>query len=470
MAQRFEDRERSDVQRIFDAAKNGDTTEVEMLLDQGISLDIRDSKERTLLMWAAEGARADLVEALVKRGADLDAVDADEGETALMTTSYSDHLVEVAKLLVTNGAAVQLRNDNGLTALEIAREMGATEVADFLSMYALTPGDFVEAEQSPEPDPDNDGPAAPAAMDPVPETSEIESGHPEIVSESGAGQFEERQDEELLDEDESAVAGDSLAVRGGQPDAAPKTTRARRDVVEKKTGTGLALPADILAAGEQRIIFDEWDNRQIRSINEKTRKVLDKAGREIGDHTIDTVFKGSHMAVLKPRSQEYKRFRKLWKHQELLIDPRRWREFTGGAAVRRYCLGEGIDVSSLSGSHLIELYSVKDLTMILTLAEDAITRNYTIRQLKQAIEEIREQKDDLDPGKVIIKTLDQSVPILDDPDLAELCTDKERVLQELSKAERKKTRSLLKQRKPNVDEWKSLMDTLEGILSDLEDE
>jgi len=44
------------------------------------------------------------------------------------------------------------------------------------------------------------------------------------------------------------------------------------------------------------------------------------------------------------------------------------------------------------------------------------------------------------------------------------------VLQEPSKAERKKIRSLIKQRKPSVDEWKGIIDTLEEILSDLEND
>jgi len=145
-------------------------------------------------------------------------------------------------------------------------------------------------------------------------------------------------------------------------------------------------------------------------------------------------------------------------------------ELTGGCAARRLCLAEGIDVAHFTVSHCIELYYAKDPKLILTLAEEAITNNYTFRQLKRAVEELREHRDDHDPGKEIIKTLDQPVPILEDPDLMNLCTDKDRVLEELSKAERKKIRALIKERKPHLDEWKGLMDTFEGILSDLEEE
>ena len=174
--------------------------------------------------------------------------------------------------------------------------------------------------------------------------------------------------------------------------------------------------------------------------------------------------------MLKPRSQENKRWRKLRKHPDWVIDPKRLTELAGACAVRRYCLAEGKDVSPFTISHFIEMYYVKDLKLILTLAEDARANSYTVRQLKLAAADLREHKDDHDPGKEIIRTLDQPVPIMEDPDLLALCRDKDRVLEELSKAERKKIRALIKERKPGLDEWKKLMVTFEDILSDLEDE
>jgi hypothetical protein len=59
---------------------------------------------------------------------------------------------------------------------------------------------------------------------------------------------------------------------------------------------------------------------------------------------------------------------------------------------------------------------------------------------------------------------------MEDPDLIARCTDKDRVLEELSEAEHKEIRALIKERKPGLDEWKKLMETFEVILSDLEDE
>jgi hypothetical protein len=269
-----------------------------------------------------------------------------------------------------------------------------------------------------------------------------------------------------------------MEEKGGSP-LANKPAYAGLDSIEeanmvKDAWNGLksiedsGLPEGGYGKSEERITFDQWDNQQVRRVNSKAKETLERAGLELGDHTVDSVFRGAYISVLKPRSHEYKRFRKLWKHPDLLIDPRRWRDWTGAAAVRRYCLAEGVDVSSLLGSHFIELYYVKDLKLILSLAEDANTHNYTVRQLKRAIADLREKQEDQDPGKAIIRNLDQSVPLLEEPGLVELCGDKDRVLEELSRAERKKIRSLIKERKPILDEWKGIMDNLEQILTDLD--
>ncbi|MGB6063253.1 MAG: ankyrin repeat domain-containing protein [Desulfomonilaceae bacterium] len=474
---------------LLDAVANGAVSKVDKLLSRGeVSPDCRDNEGRTPLIIAAEEGNAALVGVLIRHGADLNAVDND-GETASMKAAFDGHL-SVVKLLAENGADLEIRNNEGLTALEIAQEIEASDVVTYLTAQQDASSAHTETSGDPDDDgPTTDGPGgaslpvAAAAM----ASSEPRSYVPELDLESvpeleNSPYFKPQQEPETAREDreeeattppqeeESEHAAESSGA-GERAEEAWSNVRRRHDaVLGNETGIGPALPESVLAGSEERIVYDALDNKQVQGINEKTKKVVDKAGLELGDYVGDTVFKGSHMAVLKPRSQENKRFRKLKKHPDLLIDPRRLTDWTGASAVRRYCLAEGIDVSPLSGSHLIELYYVKDLKLILTLAEDAITNNYTVRQLKRAVEQLREHKDDLDPGKEIIRTFDQPVPILEDPDLMKLCTDKDRVLEELSKAERKKIRALIKARKPGLDEWKNLMGTLEGILSDLEDE
>jgi hypothetical protein len=449
MAQALEDWKQSDIGKMFEAAKKGATGEVENLLAKGISPDSRDDKERTPLIIAAEHGNADMVEMLLNQGADVNAVDVD-GDTPLTAASYGGH-IDVVKLLVANGAPLYHRNNEGSTALKIAQEMEVSAVTAFLSAHSITPTALAEAAVSQKPEPQSYVNEAGLDLSPDPTT-------------------ENRESEETPEEDESDFDADSTDEGLSEDEVLPKMTRARDDVIVKSTGKRPVTPNNILAENEERIEFDALDNKQVRNINEKIKGVLDKAGFGVGDYVIDTVFKGNPMAVLKPRSQENKRWRKLKKHPDWIIDPRRLTELIGGCAARRLCLAEGIDVSPFSLSHFIELYYAKDLKLILTLAEEASTNNYTVRQLKRAVEELREHEDDHDPGKEIIKTLDQPVPLLEDPDLMALCSDKDRVLEELSKAERKKIRALIKSRKPGLDEWKNLMDTFEEILSKLENE
>ena len=465
-------------QQIFDAVAKGATGKLDKLLSRSVgSPDCRDSQGRTPLIVAAEAGNTAMVGVLIRYAADVNAVDADS-ETALMKAAYSGHL-DVAELLVSKMAALDIRNNEGLSAVEIAQEMEHEPVVAFLSGQSLGLTTNIGTETSTDPG-DNSTAVFPPGASKMPsavtQACEEEPGSDTISEVAKSSEFEPQKQPEQRGECREETAAGPTSDSESHPAAAAETNGAQpkpRDphdtVLEKKTETRPAPQRRVLQENEERIEFDALDNKQVRSINEKIKKVLDKAGFELGDHVVDTVFKGSYMAVLKPRSQENKRWRKLKKHPDWLADPRRLTELSGACAVRRFCLGEGIEVSQFSVSHFIELFYVKNLKLMLMLAEEASANKYSVRQLKKAADDLREHKDDHDPGKEIIRTLDQPVPFLDDPDLADLCTDKERVLEELSKAERKKIRILIKERKPALDEWKNLMDAFEVILSDLEE-
>jgi len=474
-----QDETQQQIQQLHNAAASDDVESIEQLRSEGVPVDARDSHGRIALMFAGENGHADASQRLLDHGADVNAVD-DDGETASHKAAYGDH-IDVLRVFHSRGADWNIRNKDGLTTWDIANATGGNAVkefraADHTGSSVPTNADIIE--NSDNDWPTTPGPAGPgaaasvgAAMAAAPEPSYyLQELDAESIPEMAKSPHLEKwasaplQDDEARPEAESPTAGEQVerawgAIRDGHEIA-----------LGLKTESKPAPSESILTANEERIVFDALDNKQVRSINEKVIKVLDKAGFEVGDFVIDTVFKGNYIAVLKPRSQENKRWRKLKKHPDWVIDPKRLTELTGGCAVRRLCLAEGKDVSHLTVSHCIELFYAKDPKLILTLAEEAMTNNYTVRQLKRAVEELREHRDDHDPGKEIIKTLDQPVPILEDPDLMNLCTDKDRVLEELSKAERKKIRALIKERKPHLDEWKSLMDTFEGILSDLEEQ
>ncbi len=504
MEKKPENVEQTGEAKLFEALAKEAYRQVDKQLSGGTSTECRDNRGRTPLVVAAGTGNPALVGVVFGHNPDVDAADND-GNTAAITAALHERF-DVVRLLVEHGADLGKPNREGTSALDILKDKAPDVIASYRASQVTSPPFPAGTETEANLDDDGtttDGPTgaslsfasvddgsptagpagttAGAAMIASPQSqSYVPELDLEQIPELGrTAYFEPYKETDAVGEDRPQGAEETPvedksdtvpATSPGMEKAFATVTRAVEDTIGKTRVTRAAISEDILAANEEKIVFDAWDNKMVRSVNEKTKRVLDKAGLELGDHTVATIFKSSTMPVLKPRSQEYKRFRKLWKHPDLLIDPRRWREWTGAAAVRRYCLAEGIDVSRLTGSHLIELYLVKDLKMILTLAEDAATHDYSVRQLKRAIEQLREDGDDHDPGKVIIKTLGQPAPLLEDPDLMDLCKDKDRVLEELSKRDRKRIRALLKARKPALDESKKLMDTLENILFDLEDE
>ncbi len=499
MRERFIRGKISDSEQLFGAVAKGAVGQVEKLLSRGVSPDCRDDKSGSPLIVAAGLGFTAVVAVLIRHNADSKAVDA-IGYTPLMAAASNGH-IEVVKLLVSNGADLEIRNKENLTASDVAKEMGFPEIVTYLSAQEASSSTVTETADddgqttnnaagaslsfaSVDDEPPTAGPAGATAGAAMIASPQSQSCVPELdleqIPESGrTAYFEPYKETDAVGEDrpqraeETPVDDNSDTVRPTSPGmekAFATVTRAVEDTIGKTRVTRPAIPEDILEANEDRIVFDAYDNKLVRSANDKAKETIEKAILVLGDHTVDTVFKGRFMAFLKPRSQEWKRFRKLWKHPDLIIDPRRWTDGAGASAVRRYLLSEGIDVSFLTATHLIALYYVKDLKLILTLAEDAAAYKYTVRQLKRAIEELREHRDAQDPGKAIIKTLEQSLPLLEDPGLVELCTDKDRVIQDLSRAERKKIRSLIKDRKPGLDEWKGIMDNLEGILSGLDED
>ncbi len=75
------------------AAQNGQSEEVQALLDSGADVDAKDENEMTALMWAAFGGDIDTVKVLLERGADVTAKDKDGGTARLWATT------EIASLL-----------------------------------------------------------------------------------------------------------------------------------------------------------------------------------------------------------------------------------------------------------------------------------------------------------------------------------------------------------------------------------
>jgi ankyrin repeat protein len=101
------------------------------LLETAVDVNAPDDNGYTPLMIAARCGHADIVQTLLDKGADVDAVDATHGLTALMLASKAGK-PDVVKLLVARGANVKRIASHGKTALKLAEHFGHEEVVKLL--------------------------------------------------------------------------------------------------------------------------------------------------------------------------------------------------------------------------------------------------------------------------------------------------------------------------------------------------
>ena len=104
---------------IWAAARAGDLDAIERHLASGVGVDDLDPERGgTPLLWAAVTGRAEAIELLIGRGADVNAVGRDGG-TALHAAAFLGH-EKVVDVLVRNGANVNATNKRGDTPLDAA--------------------------------------------------------------------------------------------------------------------------------------------------------------------------------------------------------------------------------------------------------------------------------------------------------------------------------------------------------------
>lgn len=113
------------------AAFNGHTDIVWLLLEEGARIEARNRDGRTVLMFAASGPFPATVQVLLEAGASPDVADEIEGWTALMFASAEGN-TEVARVLLEHGADPSLKDKDGETALDFAKNNGHVKVMQLL--------------------------------------------------------------------------------------------------------------------------------------------------------------------------------------------------------------------------------------------------------------------------------------------------------------------------------------------------
>jgi ankyrin repeat protein len=123
---------------LIAAAFNGNFTLIGLFLMKGADANALDASGKTAIVYAASRGFTHAVARLIEAGVDVNRR-YEHGLTALMwAAGYADgagieDIRDVLALLIARGAALDLRDDRGFTAYQIARDLGHREIADYLA-------------------------------------------------------------------------------------------------------------------------------------------------------------------------------------------------------------------------------------------------------------------------------------------------------------------------------------------------
>ena len=121
----------SAVERLWDAARDGDLPGVTAALDDGADVDALDQRRsrsgRRALNWAALADHADVIAVLLQHGAQVDGVNT-TGFTALHHAAEAGAL-QAARALLAAGASRTLKTADGERPIDVARRKGHADIA-----------------------------------------------------------------------------------------------------------------------------------------------------------------------------------------------------------------------------------------------------------------------------------------------------------------------------------------------------
>lgn len=104
---------------------------IELLLEYGMDIHALDYDNISPLDTAIKFKRKDVVEFCIEKGADLNTTKRKSGILPLqLTACFGD--IEMAKLLIDNGANINIADKNGVSAKDYAKKMGQTKMEAFL--------------------------------------------------------------------------------------------------------------------------------------------------------------------------------------------------------------------------------------------------------------------------------------------------------------------------------------------------
>lgn len=124
-------RTRTPKNKYDDMLKRGRGGDILKLVNEGLDPETRDGDGSTLLGLASQHGDLELMQGLMDAGADVDTLDTWVGATALMRAARGNQ-VDAIRLLLRNGASLEIKNKMGGTALSWAALFGRSEAVQEL--------------------------------------------------------------------------------------------------------------------------------------------------------------------------------------------------------------------------------------------------------------------------------------------------------------------------------------------------
>lgn len=129
---------------IFTAVQEGRTDVVKALIDAGADVNAENHGLERPMHYVTDDTKIGILNLLFEAGADLDALDTHD-QTPLMNVVMNERpSSKIAQALIDNGAAISLKDENSLTALDHAVLAGSSECVKVLIRSGADPNKLVE--------------------------------------------------------------------------------------------------------------------------------------------------------------------------------------------------------------------------------------------------------------------------------------------------------------------------------------
>ncbi|PXW59163.1 MULTISPECIES: ankyrin repeat domain-containing protein [Methylobacteriaceae] len=124
--------------RVFQYARMGHADELAELFGQGLPANLRNDKGDSLLMLAAYNGQEAATRVILEAGGDPELAN-DRGQTPLAGAAFKGD-ASIVRLLLERGAQVDGAGDGSRTALMVAAMFDRTEIVELLLAHGADPG------------------------------------------------------------------------------------------------------------------------------------------------------------------------------------------------------------------------------------------------------------------------------------------------------------------------------------------